>query len=109
MNRVAVTGIVSLLVLAGMGAVSAQQTTSPPAAAPAQGAEPAPPADKSPPLAGPETGTRHPSAGGPETGYHGSNDPKSSTGANLPGENVPPDAATGAGSGQDKPSPAPTR
>ena len=105
MNRVAVTGIASLLVLAGMGAVSAQQTTSPPAAAPA----PQPPADKSPPLAGPETGTRHPSAGGPETGYHGSNDPKSSTGANLPGENVPPDAATGAGSGQAKPSPAPTR
>jgi hypothetical protein len=109
MNWVAVAGIASLLVLAGAGAASAQQTTSPPATAPAQGAQPAPPADKSPPLAGSETGTRHPSAGSPETGYHGSNDPKSSTGANLPGENVPPDAATGSGSGAGKPSPAPAR
>jgi hypothetical protein len=57
-------------------------------------------------LAGPETGTRHPSAGAPETGYHGSNDPKSSTGADLPGQNVPPDAATGSGTGAAKPTPA---
>jgi hypothetical protein len=97
MNRVVVAGLASLAVLACAGSASAQQSATPPAAPPTQGAQPQPPAEKSAPLTGPETGTRHPSAGSPETGYHGSSDPKSSTGANLPGENVSPPSAAGQG------------
>ena len=107
MNRIVAMALASLAVLAGAGGSLAQQAQPP--AGTAQGAQPPAPADKSAPLAGPETGTRHPSSGSPETGYHGSNDPKSSTGANLPGENVPPDTLKGSGSEAPRKGTAPSR
>jgi hypothetical protein len=110
MSRIFVMGLASLAVVASVAATSAQQAGTPSTGSPAVKTEPPPPAEKSQPLAGPETGTRHPSAGTPDTGYHGSSDPESSVGANLPGQNVQPNSGTGSGSGtppvQD---PKPTR
>ena len=107
MNRIVAMALASLAVLAGAGGSLAQQEQPP--AGTAQRAQPPPPTEKSPTLSSPETGTRHPSAGGPETGYHGSSDPKSSTGANLPGENVPPDTLKGSGSEAPSKGTAPSR